>query len=348
MAHPVADQRRVHRGSGRNFDVVVDGMPAFDDFKSPALGIAPFSAIAHSRQPSTPRHRPRAHRREIPPSRPRRTRISRRWRWRASTRPRQPRWSLWNRSRVEGDPGLLSVHGISHALLEWFKGPDLLPGKNGPELDFPSLTVDAGSYTLRATSSLGTDSSDAAVVAVGVQPSGLLRQLRGWWKFDETSGTTAADSSPYTNAGTLMNFPEDGTQWVAGRTGGALVFRGTPSNDFVRVTEYLIPRGPISVSAWVWADARPSWASIAKSWPRLFRFGLDGTTGATERLPGARHATDPRARSDGSRSGHGSIPPSPQMVRRSGSSATERKSPASRTPGRHHRPPPASSASGSN
>ena len=73
-------------------------------------------------------------------------------------------------------------------------------------------------------------------VSIGVVPggTGLLRDLRGWWKFDETAGTTAADSSPYGNTGTLVNFPGDGTEWVDGRAGGALEFRGVPSNDFGR------------------------------------------------------------------------------------------------------------------
>ena len=181
-------------------------------------------------------------------------------------------------SRVEGDPGVLAAQltGFPTPALQWFKGAEVVPGATGPELSFPSLSlVDAGSYTLTATNPLGTaTTSPAAVVAVAPRPSGLLRDLRGWWKFDETTGTAAADSSAYGNPGLLTNFPEPATHWVEGRVGGALAFRGAPSNDFVRVADYLLPRGPLTVSAWVWADGRPTWASIAKSWPRLFRFGV--------------------------------------------------------------------------
>lgn len=52
----------------------------------------------------------------------------------------------------------------------------------------------------------------------------LLDGLVGWWKFDEGSGTTAADSSGNGNHGTLINGPT----WVAGRVGsGALSFSGS-------------------------------------------------------------------------------------------------------------------------
>ena len=50
--------------------------------------------------------------------------------------------------------------------------------------------------------------------------------LVGWWKFDETSGTNAVDSSGYGNNGTL-----NGGNRVAGRLGGALELNGT--SDYV-------------------------------------------------------------------------------------------------------------------
>lgn len=51
--------------------------------------------------------------------------------------------------------------------------------------------------------------------------------LVGWWKFDEGSGTSAADSSGYGNTGTLTNGPT----WAAGKRGGAVNFDGV--NDYV-------------------------------------------------------------------------------------------------------------------
>jgi len=50
-----------------------------------------------------------------------------------------------------------------------------------------------------------------------------------WWKFDETSGTTAADSSGNNNEGTLTNM--GGTEWTAGKLNNCLSFDGV--NDYV-------------------------------------------------------------------------------------------------------------------
>ena len=76
--------------------------------------------------------------------------------------------------------------------------------------------------------------------------------LVGWWKFDETSGTSAADSSGNSLTGTLTNGP---TWTTAGRIGGALTFDGT--NDLVSVADNAVldlsTTG--SLSAWVYLNA---------------------------------------------------------------------------------------------
>src|SRR2546423_591320 len=51
-----------------------------------------------------------------------------------------------------------------------------------------------------------------------------------YWKFDEGSGTTAADSSGFANAGTV-----NGPTWTSGEIGGALNFDGV--NDYVSVPD---------------------------------------------------------------------------------------------------------------
>ncbi len=55
--------------------------------------------------------------------------------------------------------------------------------------------------------------------------------LVGHWKFDENSGTTAADSSGNNNYGTVNG----GAQWGAGKVGGALTFDGV--DDMVVVNQ---------------------------------------------------------------------------------------------------------------
>ena len=56
----------------------------------------------------------------------------------------------------------------------------------------------------------------AALTGIG---SGLV----GYWKFDEGSGTTAADLSGSGNNGTLVNGPS----WTQGQVNGALSFDGS-------------------------------------------------------------------------------------------------------------------------
>ena len=51
--------------------------------------------------------------------------------------------------------------------------------------------------------------------------------LIGYWKFDESSGTIAADSAGGDNDGTLIG---EGLEWVSGRSGGALSFPGMPDD----------------------------------------------------------------------------------------------------------------------
>jgi hypothetical protein len=73
----------------------------------------------------------------------------------------------------------------------------------------------------------------------------------GWWKLDETSGLTAADSSGSGNNGTLVNGPT----WnpAGGKIGGALVFDGT--DDYVNLgTDSSLNFGssePFTIAAWV-------------------------------------------------------------------------------------------------
>jgi hypothetical protein len=77
--------------------------------------------------------------------------------------------------------------------------------------------------------------------------------LVGWWRFDETSGTVAHDSSGYGNNGTLQGGP----QWVAGMIGGALSFDG--SIDYVEVPDSpsLDIADALTIAVWVRPSANP-------------------------------------------------------------------------------------------
>lgn len=123
----------------------------------------------------------------------------------------------------------------------------------------------------------------AVFAASQLAPGAIKDGLIGYWPFDETSGTVSADAATNGNAGQLQNFPSDNSQWVPGRIGHALQFRGPSFGDYVRVPNYPKPATNLTVAAWVWADARPTSASIAKNWGSSqtgqFHFGLTSTAG---------------------------------------------------------------------
>lgn len=82
-----------------------------------------------------------------------------------------------------------------------------------------------------------------------------------WLKFDETTGTTAADSSGNSNVGTLVNSPT----WIGGEIGNALNLDGTsnyaslPNNITANLHDF-------TVTAWIY------WNGGA-NWQRIFDFG---------------------------------------------------------------------------
>lgn len=71
--------------------------------------------------------------------------------------------------------------------------------------------------------------------------------LVGWWKFDETNGTVAYDSSGNGNDGNLTNGPT----WTTGKIGGALHLDGV--DDYVKVmhSDELNLVNSFSIALWV-------------------------------------------------------------------------------------------------
>ena len=75
------------------------------------------------------------------------------------------------------------------------------------------------------------------------------RKLVAWWKFDETEGSNAGDSSGNELAGTLIGNP----QWqpAGGKAGGALAFDG--DGDFIEcgLDKELNITGAVTIAAWI-------------------------------------------------------------------------------------------------
>ena len=84
----------------------------------------------------------------------------------------------------------------------------------------------------------------------------------GWWKFDETAGTTAADAVGGHN-GTLLGGPT----WVAGKMNGALQFDGTDDYVDLPIGSLISTLSDITVATW--AD----FSNAGGAWQRIFDFG---------------------------------------------------------------------------
>ncbi len=89
-------------------------------------------------------------------------------------------------------------------------------------------------------------SAPLALVLSLVLTGGVKAELVGWWRFDEGSGTVAADSSAYGNDGTVNG----DAKWIEGQLGGALDFDG--SGVFVEIphSDSLSKMEQITIAAW--------------------------------------------------------------------------------------------------
>ena len=75
--------------------------------------------------------------------------------------------------------------------------------------------------------------------------------LVGWWKFDETKGKVANDSSGKKRNGNLKNFDSDTAQWTKGIQGNALRFDGKNDEIHLNPNDFKnIDWSGISVSSW--------------------------------------------------------------------------------------------------
>jgi hypothetical protein len=163
---------------------------------------------------------------------------------------------------------------------QWKKGNQEIAGATKNTYEVASAKAsDSGSYTVVVRNGVGSTPSSPAVVKVAVIDS-VAAGLVGHWSFDDTTGLTLTDSTPNANHGVLGKFPDDNSQWVPGKIGGSLAFRGSSSSDHVIVPDYPKPATTMSISIWVWTDVRPSdWTMVVNDWSGScgqFHVGLFG------------------------------------------------------------------------
>jgi len=165
---------------------------------------------------------------------------------------------------------------------QWQLGGSALPSATNSTLILTNLTTaNAGTYTVVVTDPQGSITSTPAVLVVS-PVSNVANGLTGYWNFDETSGVTAADSSPNANSGILYNFPGDSTTWVSGKIGKALNFGGPAYNQIVTVNSFVQPTNTFTISAWVWAKTELGNDTILDNYGQTgigqCRFGLNSAS----------------------------------------------------------------------
>ena len=137
----------------------------------------------------------------------------------------------------------------------------------------PSSMTDPRIGPIAANSLCGSDGSSLNCSTI-VAPV-------GWWKLDDASGTTAADSSGNGYTGTLVASPT----WTTGKINGALQFNGTTQYvDMGASTPALNLSTTGTVSAWIYNTSSASqWQAIAGNldWgsdTNGYILGLDSST----------------------------------------------------------------------
>jgi hypothetical protein len=110
---------------------------------------------------------------------------------------------------------------------QWKRNGTALTGETNASLTITdaNATQHDGNYTVVVSNDFGSVESGKVEILIN---HSLLDGLIAWWKFDETSGTVAYDSSGNGHDANLTNGPT----WVTGKIGGALSFDG--SDDMVR------------------------------------------------------------------------------------------------------------------
>ena len=100
---------------------------------------------------------------------------------------------------------------------------------------------DGDGFTTGLELALGTDAYSTAS-----QPAPIYAGLRAWWKLDETSGTTADDTT-----GRLQDGSVTGATWTNGIVGNSLSFNGVDNGVLVGNSAALTGTMDFSLSAWV-------------------------------------------------------------------------------------------------
>jgi hypothetical protein len=155
---------------------------------------------------------------------------------------------------VGGDGSVSFSAEGKYLTYQWKKDGNNLTGETNATFNITdaNATQHDGNYSVLVSNDFG--SVETGVVEIFVDSAGPINGLVAWWKFDETNGTVAYDSSGNGNDGSLGNGPT----WTTGKIGGALSFDGV--NDYVNLGNFgfFNNREVLSVSFWAKIISTPN------------------------------------------------------------------------------------------
>ena len=107
----------------------------------------------------------------------------------------------------------------------------------------------AGSYQVTFTASDGQSEESQTIIITVIDV--VVADMVGYWKLDESAGTTAADSSGLGNNGTLINGPT----WTIGKVDGALSFNGENTCVNCGTDSSLNLANSLTICAWIYPES---------------------------------------------------------------------------------------------
>jgi hypothetical protein len=79
--------------------------------------------------------------------------------------------------------------------------------------------------------------------------------LVNWWKFDESTGTNAADSADSATGTNFQNGVQFAAKWVPGMVGNAVLFTAITNNYFQLSTNCSTGNGAFTITYWTFRDS---------------------------------------------------------------------------------------------
>ena len=137
---------------------------------------------------------------------------------------------------------------------QWKKDGSDLTGETNSTLTITdtNATQHDGNYSVVVSNDFG--SMESGLVELKVKNLTLMNGLVTWWKFDETNGTIAYDSSGNGHDGNLSGGPT----WATGKIGGALSFDGVDD----KVLTPLKGRRNIDITWSLWIKTQTSYGGM--------------------------------------------------------------------------------------